>query len=125
MVPWQFFAAATTQATLSIAMNSHLIKNVYFPRVILPLSAFVPASVDFLVSFLMLAIVMAYYGIVPGPQIILLPVLMLATVLVSAAVALWLSAVNGIYRHVQFAVPVLFPPHGTLLRRPDLNEGSE
>jgi len=105
MVPWQFFAAATTQATLSIAMNSHLIKKVYFPRVILPLSAFVPASVDFLVSFLMLAIVMLFFGIVPGPQILLLPVVLAATLVVSAAFALWLAAVNGIYRDVQFAVP--------------------
>ena len=105
MVPWQFFAAATTQATLSIAVNSHLIKKVYFPRVILPLSTFVPASVDFLVSFIMLAVVMMFYGVAPGPQILLLPVLILATLVVSAAVALWLSAVNGIYRDVQFAVP--------------------
>jgi len=105
MVPWQFFAAATTQATLSIAMNSHLIKKVYFPRVILPLSAFVPASVDFVVSFVMLVIVMLFFGVVPGPQILLMPVLLVATLMVSAAFALWLSAINGIYRDVQFAVP--------------------
>jgi lipopolysaccharide transport system permease protein len=105
MVPWQFFAAATTQATLSIAVNNHLIKKVYFPRVILPLSTFVPASVDFLVSFIMLAVVMMFYGVMPGPQVFFLPVLILATLIVSAAVALWLSAVNGIYRDVQFAVP--------------------
>ncbi len=105
MVPWQFFAAATTQATLSIALNSQLIKKVYFPRVILPLSAFVPASVDFVVSFAMLAIVMAFLGVVPGPQILFLPVLIVATLVVSATFALWLSAVNGIYRDVQFAVP--------------------
>ncbi len=42
MVPWQFFAAATSQATLSIASNNHLIKKVYFPRVILPLATFIP-----------------------------------------------------------------------------------
>lgn len=105
MVPWQFFAAATSQATLSIALNNQLIKKVYFPRVILPLSAFVPASVDFLVSFTMLGIVMLFFGIVPGPQILLLPVVLAATLVVSAAFALWLSAVNGIYRDVQFAVP--------------------
>jgi lipopolysaccharide transport system permease protein len=105
MVPWQFFAAATTQATLSIAMNGQLIKKIYFPRVILPLSAFVPASIDFLVSFLMLAIVMLFFGIVPGPQILLMPLVLAATLVVSAAFALWLSAVNGIYRDVQFAVP--------------------
>jgi lipopolysaccharide transport system permease protein len=105
MVPWQFFAAATSQATLSIALNNQLIKKVYFPRVILPLSAFIPASVDFLVSFLMLAAVMAFFGILPGPQIFFLPLLLAATLIVSAAFALWLSAVNGIYRDVQFAVP--------------------
>lgn len=107
MVPWQFFAATTTQATLSIAMNSHLIRKVYFPRVILPLSAFIPASVDFLVSFLMLAIVMLFFGIAPGPQVLMLPVVLAATLVVSGAFALWLSAVNGIYRDVQFAVPFL------------------
>ena len=105
MVPWQFFAAATTQATLSVALNSQLIKKVYFPRVILPLSAFVPASVDFLVAFVMLASVMLVFGVVPGWSVLLLPVLIAATLLVAAAFSLWLSALNGIYRDIQFAVP--------------------
>jgi lipopolysaccharide transport system permease protein len=105
MVPWQFFAAATSQATLSIAQNSHLIKKVYFPRVILPLSAFVPASVDFLVALGLLAIVMAFYGIIPAWTIVFLPVVVAMTVVVSFTFALWLSALNGIYRDVQFAVP--------------------
>lgn len=105
MVPWQFFAAAVSQATLSIALNNNLIKKVYFPRVILPLSAFVPASVDFGVAFAMLAAVMIFFGIFPGWPVLLLPVLVVATLVVAAAFALWLSALNGIYRDVQFAVP--------------------
>jgi len=105
MVPWQFFAAATSQATLSIALNSQLIKKVYFPRVILPLSAFVPASVDFLVAFAMLAVVMLFYGIVPSWTIVSLPLILIATIVVALTFALWLSALNGIYRDVQFAVP--------------------
>lgn len=105
MVPWQFFAAATSQATLSIAMNNHLIKKVYFPRVILPLSAFVPASVDFAVALGLLAAVMLYFGILPGWSIMLLPVVVIATIAVALTFALWLSALNGIYRDVQFAVP--------------------
>jgi lipopolysaccharide transport system permease protein len=105
MVPWQFFAAAVSQATLSVAMNSNLIKKVYFPRVILPLSAFVPASVDFAVAFAMLAAVMLFFGVIPGWTVLLLPLLALATLVIAAAFALWLSAVNGIYRDVQFAVP--------------------
>lgn len=105
MVPWQFFAAAVTQATLSIAMNSHLIKKVYFPRVILPLSTFVPASVDFGVAFVMLAAVMLYFGVLPGWTILLLPLVVIATLAVAMTFSLWLSALNGIYRDIQFAVP--------------------
>jgi lipopolysaccharide transport system permease protein len=107
MVPWQFFAAATSQATLSIALSGPLIKKVYFPRVILPLSSFVPASVDFIVALAMLAIVMLFYGIMPGVSVLALPLLLVATLVVSAAFALWLSALNGIYRDVQFAVPFI------------------
>ena len=107
MVPWQFFAAAVSQATLSVALNNHLIKKVYFPRVILPLSAFVPASVDFAVAFGLLAMVMLYFGIVPTWAVIGLPLLAAATLVVAAAFALWLSALNGIYRDVQFAVPFM------------------
>ncbi len=107
LVPWQFFAAAVSQATLSIALNNHLIKKVYFPRVILPLSAFIPALVDFAVAFVMLAIVMLYYGILPGWQIVFLPLLLVMTAVTAAAFSLWFSALNGIYRDVQFAVPFM------------------
>lgn len=105
MVPWQFFAATVSGATLSIALNAPLIKKVYFPRVILPLSAFIPASVDFVIAAGLLLTVMLWYGIVPGWSILLMPLLLVATLIVSAAISLWLSALNGIYRDVQFAVP--------------------
>lgn len=105
MVPWQFFAASVSGATISIALNSALIKKVYFPRIVLPLSAFVPAGVDFLVAAAMLAAVMLFYGILPTFGLLALPLLMIATLVVSAAISLWLSALNGIYRDVQFAVP--------------------
>ena len=105
MVPWQFFAATVTQATLSIAINGPLLKKVYFPRVILPLSTFIPASVDFLVSALMLLIVMIVYAIVPSWKIVFLPLALGGTLICAAAFALWLSAINAIYRDVQYAVP--------------------
>ncbi len=107
LVPWQFFAAAVSQATLSIASNSDLLKKVYFPRVVLPLSAFVPALVDFAVAFVLLVIVMAYFAVLPSWQIVFLPLLIVATLVTAAAFALWLSALNGIYRDVQFALPFL------------------
>ncbi len=107
LVPWQFFAAAVSQATLSIASNSDLLKKVYFPRVVLPLSAFVPALVDFAVALVLLVVVMAYFAVLPSWQIVFLPLLIVATLACAAAFALWLSALNGIYRDVQFALPFL------------------
>lgn len=105
LLPWQFFSAALTQGTQSIALNNDLLRKVYFPRVILPLSAFVPALIDFAVAMVMLGAVMFWYGVTPGWQIVFLPLLIALTAITTAAFTLWLSALNGIYRDVQFAVP--------------------
>lgn len=105
MVPWQFFATSITQATQSVSANSTLLKKVYFPRVALPLSAFIPATVDFLIAFAVLVLVMAFNGIPPTWKILLLPGLVALTVLCALTFSLWLSALNAIYRDVQFAVP--------------------
>jgi lipopolysaccharide transport system permease protein len=107
LVPWQFFSASVSLATLSISSNNQLLKKVYFPRAVLPLSAFVPAMVDFGVAFVLLASLMAYYGILPAWQVVFLPVLILMTAVTSAAFGFWLSALNGIYRDVQFALPFM------------------
>ena len=64
LVPWQFFAAAITQSTQSVSVNSSLLKKVYFPRIALPLSSFVPASVDFLIALCILIVVMLSNGII-------------------------------------------------------------
>ncbi len=107
MVPWQFFATAITQSTQSVSANSSLLKKVYFPRVVLPLAAFIPAAVDFLIALAILIIVMTISGILPTWKIVLIPGLMVLTVLCALAFALWLSALNAIYRDVQFVVPFL------------------
>lgn len=105
LVPWQFFAAAITQSTQSVSINSGLLKKVYFPRIVLPLSSFVPASVDFLIALCILVIVMLSNGILPSWKLVFIPLLALLTVMSAMTFALWLSALNAIYRDVQFAVP--------------------
>jgi lipopolysaccharide transport system permease protein len=105
MVPWQFFAAAVTQSTQSISSNTSIVKKVYFPRIILPLASFVPAAVDFLIAFAVLVGVMSMYGILPSWRIVFVPALVVVTLGCSLAYALWLSALNAIYRDIQYAVP--------------------
>lgn len=107
LLPWQFFATALTHASTSLVGNSNLLTKVYFPRLIIPLSAVTAGLVDFAIAFVILIGMMLYYGITPTLNVLwLLPLLMLA-LLTAVAVSLWLSALNVQYRDVQYAIPFL------------------
>jgi lipopolysaccharide transport system permease protein len=107
LLPWQFFATALTHASTSLVGNSNLLTKVYFPRLIIPLSAVTAGLVDFAISFILLLGLMFYFGIALTWNVIwLLPLIMLA-LLTAVAVSLWLSALNVQYRDVQYAIPFL------------------
>ena len=74
LLPWQFFAAALSEASNSLIANANLIGKVYFPRLIVPTATVVVAFIDFLVSFLILVGMMVWYHFLPRWQIVLLPV---------------------------------------------------
>ncbi len=107
LLPWTYFATALTNSTSTVVTHQHTITRVYFPRLILPLAAVVPALVDFAVSFLLLVAMMAYYHIVPGPAALALPLFLLLAVLTALAAGLWLAAMNAIYRDVRYVIPFL------------------
>jgi lipopolysaccharide transport system permease protein len=107
LLPWQLFAQAVTRASQSIVSNQNLITKIYFPRLIIPLAPVIAALVDFGVAFVVLVALMIWYGIMPGPQVVFLPPLVLFAVLSALAVSVWLAAVNAIYRDVQYVVPFL------------------
>ena len=87
--------------------NQRVITKVYFPRLILPMSAVVSGLVDFAIGFLVFLAMMLYYGIHPGRAVLILPVFLLLAVLTALGVGLWLSALNAIYRDVRYVVPFL------------------
>ena len=87
--------------------NQQLITKVYFPRLIVPLSAVCVGLVDFTPSFVVLLAMMAYYGVYPTGAVLLLPFLMLLAVATALAVGLWLATLNVRYRDVQNAIPFL------------------
>ena len=68
MLPWQFFATALSEASNSLIGNANLISKVYFPRLIVPAGAVITSLVDFLISFVILLVLMAWYRFVPGWQ---------------------------------------------------------
>jgi lipopolysaccharide transport system permease protein len=121
LVPWTFFANGLTQSSNSLVGSANLIKKVYFPRLVVPISVVVGGLPDFALSFLVLLAMMAYYGIYPQWAILLwLPLLLLLALVTALGCGLWLSALNVKYRDVRyivtfltqlwmFATPVLYP----------------
>ncbi|WP_428938293.1 ABC transporter permease [Fontivita pretiosa] len=107
MLPWQLFASSLSQAGNSLIANQRLITKVYFPRLIVPMSAVLAALADFAVGLLALAAVMILYGLWPPVQILLLPLLTAVAVLASLAAGLWLSALSALYRDFRHVIPFL------------------
>ena len=107
LVPWTYFATAVTNGSSSLVGNQHLIAKVYFPRVLVPLTAVVMPAVDLAVSFGMLVVLMAWYHVVPTASMLLLPLYVALGALTAFAVTLWTSALSVRYRDVRYVLPFL------------------
>jgi lipopolysaccharide transport system permease protein len=107
LVPWTLFAYGLNQGSNSLVGSANLLKKVYFPRLCLPLASVLSGVVDFLLAFVMLVVLMVYYGVPPSLRILWLPLFVLLTLVTALAVALWLSALNVQYRDIRFIVPFL------------------
>jgi len=105
MLPWQFFASSLSSSSQSLVGNANLISKVYFPRMIVPVSAVVVACVDFLVSFVILAGLMVWYQFWPNPRMLLLPGFVLLAFLAALGPGLILTALNVRYRDFRFVIP--------------------
>jgi lipopolysaccharide transport system permease protein len=107
LLPWQLFAHALSESSNSLIANERLITKVYFPRLIVPISAVLGGLVDFAIAFFILLGMMAYYGIRPTVMIITLPLFLLLAVMTALGVGLWLSALNVQYRDVRYTISFL------------------
>lgn len=105
LLPWNLFASALTRATNSVVGSSNMVKKIYFPRLLIPVSSTLSPLVDFAISLLVLFGMMAYYRMPFGWGLLLLPLLVLVTISVALGVGLWLSALNVKYRDVGHAIP--------------------
>jgi lipopolysaccharide transport system permease protein len=105
MLPWQFFSNALTASSESLVGNANMISKVYFPRLAIPTSAVIVSFVDFLLSFVMLLILMAWYQFVPSWRIVALPLLTLLAFSAAMGVGLWFASLNVKYRDFRFIVP--------------------
>ena len=107
LLPWQLFAHALTESGNSLVASQNLITKVYFPRLVIPISAVLAGLVDFVIAFVVLLGMMFYYGIVPTAATLTLPLFILLAIATALAVGLWLSALNVQYRDVRYTIPFL------------------
>ena len=107
LLPWQLFATALTQSSMSIVVNRQLVTKVYFPRLIIPISSTLAGVVDFFISSFVLVGLMAYYHLVPSIWVVITPLLVVLALVTALAIGLWLAALNAKYRDVQYTIPFL------------------
>ncbi|MCX5964291.1 MAG: ABC transporter permease [Cyanobacteria bacterium] len=107
MLPWQFFSNSLSVCSESLISNSNLLSKVYFPRLIVPISAIVVSFVDFMISGIILLGLMAWYNFVPGWRILTLPLFISIAFAASMGAGLWLASLNVQYRDFRFVVPFI------------------
>ncbi len=107
LLPWTYFQTATQTATNIVVDQQRVITKIYFPRVVLPISAVLSGLLDFAISFGVFLVMMVYYHMVPTRAVVWLPAFTLLAILTALGVGLWLSALNALYRDVRYVVPFL------------------
>lgn len=107
LMPWIFFQEATSDGVGSVVANAHLIRKIYFPREIFPLTTVITKLVELGINFVILAGLMAWYGFMPTAEAIWLPLIILYTILASLSISLLGAAMNVYSRDVANVLPIL------------------
>jgi ABC-type polysaccharide/polyol phosphate export permease len=107
MLPWNFFAESIMQATDSIVGNAHLIKKVYFPREVLPVSVVLSSLVNYLIALPVFFVLAVVSGARLTWWVLLLPITLLIQITFILGLAFFLAALNVLYRDTQHLLGVL------------------
>ena len=120
LVPWTYFSNAVTEGVNSLVSNSNMLTKIYFPRLLLPLSAVAAKLLDFGIASVLLGMLLAFYQIMPNAGVFILPLLLLMMILTAVGLSAWLSAMAIQYRDVKhglnfvmqllmYGAPVVYP----------------
>src|ERR671935_2163367 len=107
LLPWTYFAYVLTQSGESLVVNANMISKVYFPRLVLPVSAALAGLVDFGVAFIVFVGMMLFFHVHPGTGLLFLPLFLLLAIAAALSMGIWLSALNVKYRDVRYTLPFL------------------
>jgi lipopolysaccharide transport system permease protein len=104
---WTYFASVITSAGSSIISSQNMIRKIYFPRLVIPLSKALVSLVDFGIALLFVIVLMIYYQIKPSYTILYLPLFLIMNIVTALAFGIWVSALSVRYRDVQQLIPFL------------------
>jgi lipopolysaccharide transport system permease protein len=107
LIPWIFFQESTSEGVGSIVFNAQLIRKIYFPRELFPLTSVLTKLVEFVINSFVLACLMFYFGVTTSETIVWVPLLIIYIILASLAVALVGAALNVFYRDIGTMLPIL------------------
>jgi lipopolysaccharide transport system permease protein len=107
MTAWTYFAFVLNQSGNSIIGAQEMVKKIYFPRLVIPLSKALVGFVDFVIAFCLLVLLMIIYRVSPSANVFFLPVFVVLTIISALAAGIWLSALTIRYRDFQHVVPFL------------------
>ena len=107
LLPWQLFSSAFSGAGNSLVSNSNLISKVYFPRLLMPLSALAVALVDLAIMLVLTIPILLVFGIPPTWRLLLLPLFILGALLIALGAGLWVTALTVRFRDFRFITPFL------------------
>jgi lipopolysaccharide transport system permease protein len=115
LLPWGLFVKALSDAGHSLVSHRAMITKIYFPRLVIPFASVLSGVVDFGLAFIVLIGIMIYYQYAPGstyqisitPMILTLPLFLILALITALGVGLWLSALNVIYRDINYIIPFL------------------
>ncbi|MFH1202031.1 MAG: ABC transporter permease [Candidatus Omnitrophota bacterium] len=105
--PWNFFQLSVSGCTLSIQENSNLIKKVYFPREIIPISIIVANFINFVITFIVIFPVLAFFRVRISNLVILLPLVLLLQTIFTTGICLIFSGLQVRFRDVKYIVEIL------------------
>ena len=107
MLPWQFFATSLSESSHSLIGQANLISKIYFPRLIIPAGTILTSFVDFLITLVLLAVLMVWYGSLPDWHILALPLFLVLAMAAAFGAGLWLCALTVEYRDFRYIVPFI------------------
>ena len=107
MIPWNYFSGTLTDASQSMVANANMLSKVYFPRLVLPASAIFSKLLDLIIGMVVMVIFMIIYQVMPGWEVLLLPILLIILLLTSMGIGLILSAMSVQFRDIRHMTPFL------------------